>query len=56
VDILGFDEGLLTYIEVGSGSPLAICRTLVAFLSSCKLTAEFRMEFVEVNNELVSTL
>jgi len=56
VDILGFDEGLLTYIEVRSRSPLVIHGTLVVFLSSCELAVEFHVEFIEVNDELASTL
>jgi hypothetical protein len=56
VDIFGFDESLLAYLEVGSRSPLAVRRTLVTFLCSRELTVEFCMEFVKVNNELTSAL
>jgi hypothetical protein len=56
VDVFGFDESLLAYLEVGSRSPSAVHGTLVTFLCGEELTTEFRMEFVEVNNELMSTL
>jgi hypothetical protein len=55
-DVFGFDEGLLTYLEVGSRSPSAVRGTLVTFLRGGELTAEFRVEFVKVDNELTSTL
>jgi hypothetical protein len=55
-DVFSFDESLLTYLEVGSRSLLAVRGTLVTFLCGRELTAEFRVEFVEVNNELTSTL
>jgi hypothetical protein len=47
---------LLAYLEVGSRSPLVVHRTLVTFLCGRELTAEFRVEFVEVDNELTSAL
>jgi hypothetical protein len=55
-DVFGFDESLLAYLEVGSRSPSAVRRTLVTFLCGRELTAEFHVEFVEVDNELTSTL
>jgi hypothetical protein len=55
-DVFGFDEGLLAYLEVGSRSPSVACRTLVTFLCGGELTAEFHVEFIEVDNELMSTL
>jgi hypothetical protein len=56
VDVFGFDKSLLAYLEVGSRSPSAVRRTLVMFLCSGELTAEFHMEFVEVDNELMGVL
>jgi hypothetical protein len=47
---------LLAYLEVGSRSPSAVRGTLVTFLCGGELTAEFRVEFVEVDNELTSAL
>jgi hypothetical protein len=55
-DVFGFDESLLAYLEVGSRSPSVVHRTLVTFLCSGELTAEFRMEFIKVDNELTSVL
>jgi hypothetical protein len=56
VDVFSFDESLLAYLEVGSRSPSAVCRTLVMFLCGRELTAEFCMEFIKVDNELTSML
>jgi hypothetical protein len=56
VDVFGFDKGLLAYLEVGSRSPSAVHGTLVMFLCGRELTVEFHVEFVEVDNELTSTL
>jgi hypothetical protein len=56
VDVFGFDEGLLAYLEVGSRSPSVVRGTLVTFLCGGELTAEFHVEFVEVDNELTSAL
>jgi hypothetical protein len=55
-DVFGFDKGLLTYLEVGSRSPSAVRGTLVTFLCGGELTAEFHVEFIEVDNELMSVL
>jgi hypothetical protein len=55
-DDFGFDKGLLAYLKVGSRSLSAICRILVMFLYSRKLTAEFFVEFIRINNELASAL
>jgi hypothetical protein len=55
-DVFGFDKSFLTYLEVGSRSPLVVCGTLVTFLCGGELTAEFCVEFVKVDNELTSAL
>jgi hypothetical protein len=47
---------LLAYFEVRSRSLSAVHGTLVTFLCGGELTAEFHVEFVEVNNELMSAL
>jgi hypothetical protein len=47
---------LLAYLEVRRRSPSAVHGTLVMFLCSGELTAEFHVEFVEVDNELMSAL
>jgi hypothetical protein len=56
VDVFGFDESLFAYLEVRSRSLSAVHGTLVTFLCGGELTAEFHVEFVEVNNKLTSTL
>jgi hypothetical protein len=55
-DVFGFDESLLTYLEVRSRSPSVVRGTLVTFLCGGELTAEFHMEFFKVDNELMSAL
>jgi hypothetical protein len=55
-DVFSFDKGLLAYLEVRSRSLSAVRRTLVTFLCSRKLTAEFCVEFIKVDNKLMSVL
>jgi hypothetical protein len=55
-DVFGFDESLLAYLEVGSRSLLVVCGILVMFLCGGELTVEFCMEFIEVDNKLMSVL
>jgi hypothetical protein len=55
-DVFSFDKSLLAYLKVRSRSLSAVRRTLVTFLFSGELTVEFCVEFVEVDNELMSVL
>jgi hypothetical protein len=55
-DVFSFDKSLLAYLKVRSRSLSAVCRTLITFLCSGELTVEFCVEFVEVDNELMSVL
>jgi hypothetical protein len=55
-DVFGFDESLLAYLEVRSRSLSVVCGTLVTCLCGGELTAEFCVEFVEVDNKLTSVL